>query len=248
MKPDFTKRKFLSFSFERQQKKCAELLRGIYEAALHQKNTSMLLAAYQEITEWLDIAPLADPQLKTIADRYHEHLRQALVKHKEHNLLPAIRRGDRLQAELPWTLAVYFDHIRSAHNVGSMLRTIEAFALGKAYFSDDTPSALEKPVQDAAMGSCQWLECHRGVALESLPRPIIALETAPEAVSLFDFIFPETFTLVVGNEEYGCSDHTLKLTDILVKIPLRGHKNSLNVANAFAIAAAEIYRQRHARR
>jgi tRNA G18 (ribose-2'-O)-methylase SpoU len=34
------------------------------------------------------------------------------------------------------------------------------------------------------------------------------------------------------------------LADYLVEIPLRGRKNSLNVANAYAIAAGEISRQK----
>lgn len=70
------------------------------------------------------------------------------------------------------------------------------------------------------------------------------METAAEAIPITDFEFPETFTLVIGNEEYGCSDAILAQADYVIKIPLRGRKNSLNVANAFAIAAAEISRQR----
>jgi len=242
---DFTKRKFLAFPSEMQHKKCAEILRSAYSLTLEGNNAIPLLESYHEIARWMEFPPVAVINLKSISDRYHEHLKLALTKHKEHNLLPAVRRGDRIQAEAAWPLAVYFDQIRSAHNVGSIIRTMEAFSMGKAYFSKNTPFANEKQVQDSAMGACQWVECNDTVPLESLPRPLIALETSSSAIPLFDFIFPEVFTLIVGNEEYGCSDHSLMLADILVEIPMRGHKNSLNVANAFAIAAAEIYRQRH---
>jgi tRNA G18 (ribose-2'-O)-methylase SpoU len=85
--------------------------------------------------------------------------------------------------------------------------------------------------------------CEKGVSLSQLPHPVIALDTSDEAVSLNDFLFPAAFTLVLGNEEYGISDEALRLSDILVEIPLLGVKNSLNVACAFAIAAAQIRRQ-----
>ncbi|MGA8165369.1 MAG: TrmH family RNA methyltransferase [Waddliaceae bacterium] len=49
---------------------------------------------------------------------------------------------------------------------------------------------------------------------------------------------------MVGNEEYGCSTEVKRCGQIFLEIPLRGRKNSLNVANAFAIAAAEMTRQK----
>ena len=228
-----------------QHKKCAELLRDAYEERLKGGQASKQYEAYDDIVKWMEISPLSE-SLKDTADRYHYHLTRAALKHKEHNLLPAIRRGDRKDAEVIWPIAIYFDNIRSAHNVGSMLRTIEAFSMGEAYFSNDTPFVTHKQVKDAAMGADKWTKCHQGIPLTDLPRPLIALETSAQAVPLTDFIFPESFTIILGNEEYGCSDQTLQEADFLVEIPLRGHKNSLNVANAFAIVAAEIHRQKRA--
>jgi len=189
---------------------------------------------------------LPDSSLKTIADRYHHHLKLAKRNLKEHNLLPCIRQGDKEIGAPNRPIAIYLDHVRSAHNVGSMIRTTEAFSLGTLYFSEDTPFIDCKQVRDAAMGAEQWVNCKQIgalITLEDLPRPIIAMETGTEATSIFDFIFPETFTLVMGNEEYGCSEVLLRQADYIIEIPLRGRKNSLNVANAFAIAAGEIERQ-----
>jgi tRNA G18 (ribose-2'-O)-methylase SpoU len=179
-----------------------------------------------------------------IADEYHAHLQQARLSKREHHLLPRVRKGDRIHGEEAWPIAIYLDHIRSAHNVGSIIRTVEALSLGSIYFSPQTPFITNKQVQDTAMGTITWLKCYQGIALNTLPRPILVLETGEEAISLYDMIFPSSFTLVVGNEEYGCSNEALELADELVEIPLRGHKNSLNVANAFAIAAGEIQRQK----
>lgn len=246
MKLDFNKRKFFNLLPEQQHKKCAELLRYIFENLIQGISTLAELEAYNEIAHWLNEPTLSNIDRKSIADRYHQHISRAKISHKEHNLLPSIsiRQGDRALSEKPWPIAIYLDKIRSAHNVGSILRTVEAFSLGTVYFSEQTPFVDHKQVQDAAMGAGSWIQCHRDTPLEALPKPIIAMETSGNAISLFDFIFPETFTLVLGNEEYGCSDLALQAADCIIEIPLRGHKNSLNVANAFAIASAEIVRQR----
>lgn len=244
MKADYTKRKFLTFSSEQQHKICAEVLRSLYGDLVDGISSFSKLNSYNEMAEWLKMAPLEANHMQSMADRYHQHLTLAKRCLKEHNLLPSIRKGDRAEAEAAWPITIYLDKIRSAHNLGSILRTVEAFSLGKVYLSGDMPFVDHKQVQDAAMGASKWIECRRDASLESLPRPIIAMETSASAISLYDFIFPETFTLVMGNEEYGCSDSTLQIADVLIEIPMRGHKNSLNVANAFAIAAAEICRQK----
>lgn len=244
LRGDFTKRKFLNFSPAQQQKKCAEILRMAYEGLIKGSSEESLLDVYCEIALWLKIPPLVDYNAKTLADRYHQHLNNAQLRHREHNLLPSIRKGDKEETETFWPIVIYLDKIRSAHNVGSILRTVDAFALGKVYFSEETPFVDNKQVRDTAMGTELWIDSRREVELDMLPRPIIAMETSPDAIPLFDFIFPDVFTLVMGNEEYGCSDKILRIADYIIEIPMRGRKNSLNVANAFAIASAEIFRQR----
>ncbi len=241
---DFTRIKFQALPFRRKHKKCAELLRRLYVNLLAQKEWAHDWEVYQQLLAWMHEAIPENPTIKSVADRCHWHQKQAQVCQKEHRLLPSVRQTDRAQGAAPWPIAIYLDRLRSAHNIGSIVRTVEAFALGSIYFSAETPFITHKQVQDTSMGSHQWVSCHQGSELSSLPRPIIALETSNEALPLHSFIFPSAFTLVVGNEEYGCSDETLKLADNLVEIPLRGRKNSLNVANAFAIAAWEINRQK----
>lgn len=242
---NFTQRKFLNFPIERQHKKCAELLRIFYCQSVQNADMEQELTAYHTLTKWMGIPKQDIQNLKAIANAYHYHLKCAAVHHKEHHLLPSIRKGDK-QIALPcWDISIYLDNIRSAHNVGSIIRTVESFSLGKIYFSKNTPFSDNKKVKDTAMGTEQWVSCHANSNLQDLPRPFIVMETADSAVSLFDFTFPDSFTLVVGNEEYGCSEKTLQLADALIEIPLRGHKNSLNAANAFAIAAGEISRQKN---
>lgn len=159
---------------------------------------------------------------------------------KEHNLLPTLRTGDREPKRDFPNIAIYLDHVRSAYNVGSILRTVEALRIGKVYFSEKTPFIDNEKVKRTAMGAAELVPCFQNVPLSDLPRPIIALDTSNAAVSVAEFDFPESFTLILGNEEYGISNESLKEVDHIVEIPLFGAKNSLNIACAFAIAASRI--------
>ncbi|MBP9841544.1 MAG: TrmH family RNA methyltransferase [Simkaniaceae bacterium] len=184
----------------------------------------------------LGFPPLSeDPEERS--SRYHMHLREAQRSVKEHHLLVTTR--DRLSHEPFLPLYIYLDHLRSAHNVGSIIRTTEALRLGTVVFSNQTPNLTNKKVRDTAMGAHENLptkEC----PLIDLPRPFIGLETVQGAHSIYDFPFPKSFTLIVGNEEFGISKEVLAECDHLVTIPLVGCKNSLNVACAYAIAAGMI--------
>jgi tRNA G18 (ribose-2'-O)-methylase SpoU len=138
---------------------------------------------------------------------------------------------------------VYLERLRSAHNVGSILRTVEGLGLGTVYFAEGTPFIDHHQVKSCSMESYNWVNCFKIHSLSELPRPLILLETGDDATGVHEFQFPDTFTLAVGNEETGCSDSLLAAADCIVQIPMRGRKNSLNVANAFALTAGEIVRQ-----
>ncbi len=233
----FTKRKFLQLPIEQQHKKCAEILRAAFE------DPTVSLEPYHHWLSWMKLLPFESIESEALSDRYHWHLDQAHQSLKEHNLLPALRSGDHVPKADFLPIAIYLDNVRSAYNVGSILRTCEAMRLGRVYFSGHTPFYNHEKVLRTAMGAAPLVPCFQDVPLSELPRPIIALDTSDQAIPLGEFLFPPAFTLVLGNEEYGISHASLSLADTIVEIPLCGMKNSLNVACAFAIAAHTIRRQ-----
>lgn len=190
------------------------------------------------------LLPYTYEGLKGLADRYHWHLQEAGRSLKEHNLLPSIRKGDHTPKSDFLPIAIYLDHVRSAYNVGSILRTTEALRIGSVHFSEKTPFIDNEKVKRTAMGAAELVPVFQGTALEKLPRPLIVLDTCEDAEPVAEFLFPEQFTLILGNEEYGVSDELLRLADYFIEIPLLGAKNSMNVACAFAIAASAIRNQR----
>jgi len=241
----FTSRKFERLELKQQHKKCAEILRSIYEKIL-QKRTDYkeLVDQYSNCLKWMHINEIKlELNLKLLSDRYHDHLKKAHIELKEHNLLPNVRRGDHEPTLDFSNIAIYLDNTRSAYNVGSILRTTEALRIGKLYFGAKTPFIDNKKVIKTSMGSSEIVNCYNNYELKDLPKPWIALETVTDATAVGDFIFPDSFTLIVGNEEFGISDEMLSQVDYFIDIPLFGCKNSINVACAYSIAAAEIRKQ-----
>ena len=51
--------------------------------------------------------------------------------------------------------------------------------------------------------------------------------------------------IVMGSEQYGLSEFWMKGADVLVRIPMAGQADSLNVAMATIITLFEAVRQRH---
>ena len=230
-----SKQKFLSFSSKKQHKFAAHILREFHETKKQEKWHD-----YLEIASWLALPPIS-PLFPAIADRYHYHLKKSFVSIKEYDYLS--HQFDRLSRTPYLPIAIYLENLRSAHNVGSIIRTVEAFRLGTLYLSSQTPSHEHPKVQKTSMGTLSLVPIQTCSSLGQLPQPLIALETIKKAPPYYDFDFPATFSLLIGNEEYGLSQKTLFLASYVIQIPLQGSKNSLNVASAFSIIAAHI-RQR----
>ena len=62
--------------------------------------------------------------------------------------------------------------------------------------------------------------------------------------SIYDVKFDRPVALIMGSEEDGISDILLKESDELVKIPIKGKIESLNVSVATGVAIYEVVRQK----
>jgi len=127
----FTKGKWLQLSSVQQHKKLAELLRHLYAQTLNKQLLGSEFEHYQQLLRWSALPNLLSKACYALADRYHEHMQHANQQLKEHNLLPQVENGDKEQREAILPISVYLDHLRSAHNIGSILRTAEAFGLAE---------------------------------------------------------------------------------------------------------------------
>lgn len=228
------KKQFLKLDLKQRHKKCAELLRALYETK------SSDLSEYNALLSWLKFNPYTYTDEKALADRYHWHLQHAGQSLKEYHLLPSLRTGAHSpKCDFP-NIAIYLDHVRSPYNVGNILRTMEGLRIGKLYFSEKTPFIDNEKVYRTSLGAADLVPCFQGVSLSELPRPLIALDPSDAAIPVADFQFPESFTLILGNEEVGISKEVLEQVDAIIEVPLFGKSNAINIGSAFAITAAQI--------
>ncbi|MGK2848597.1 MAG: TrmH family RNA methyltransferase [Minisyncoccota bacterium] len=144
-------------------------------------------------------------------------------------------------------------NIRSAHNVGALFRTADGAGVEKIFLTGYTPkppkqgalflTSAEKALQKTALGSEVTMPWQRVVSLTSLIATlrktgytIIALEQDKKSVPYDHFVCRAQSAMIVGNEVSGIDKRILSLCDVMVEIPMRGQKNSLNVAVATGIA------------
>lgn len=146
------------------------------------------------------------------------------------------------------SLAVLLDNIRSAWNVGSILRSADGFGFSHAYLCGITPTGENEAVTKTSLGAedtVPWsyhkdaVRLVRGLRTEGWN--VYALEEDARATEIRrapDLADRSPLNvLIVGNEVSGVDPALLDLCDQIFYIPMRGEKKSFNVAIAFSIAA-----------
>ena len=142
--------------------------------------------------------------------------------------------------------AVLMDNIRSAWNVGSILRSADGFGFSHAYLCGITPTPEVDAVRKTALGADEFvtwshhkdaMKLVTGLKLEGWK--VVALEEDERSIPIsrfFEFQFPHPIVMLVGSEVTGVDPELLELADAIFHIPMRGQKRSFNVAVAFGVA------------
>lgn len=148
-------------------------------------------------------------------------------------------------------------NLRSAHNVGSLLRTADGLGVNMIYLSGYTPypqivndqrlphlaKKMDDKIAKTALGAeknpnIHWVESIDQVIAELRASgfTIAALEQAASSIKLSDYQPADKLALIVGREVEGLEANVLKNCDLILEIPMRGQKESFNVSVAAAIA------------
>tara|TARA_Y100001933_G_C18604997_1_gene399688 strand:+ start:48 stop:578 length:531 start_codon:yes stop_codon:yes gene_type:complete len=136
-------------------------------------------------------------------------------------------------------LVIVLDNIRSAHNVGSVFRTSDAFLVEKICLCGITPTPPHKEIRKTALGaseSVNWKhyanskDCIQELKADGYH--IISIEQADKAVMLNDFNPQKDikYVLVFGNEVKGVEQAIVSASDTVIEIPQYGTKHSLNIS------------------
>lgn len=152
------------------------------------------------------------------------------------------------QDKLP--VAVVLDNVRSMHNVGSVFRTGDGFAIEKLVLCGITACPPHREIEKTALGatlSVDWVHFEKTTEaiknLRSNGYTIIAIEQAKNSTMLNTFTpDPEKkYALIFGNEVDGVSDEVMSMIDECIEIPQFGTKHSFNIVISAGIVLWDFF-------
>jgi len=155
----------------------------------------------------------------------------------------------------PRFLGVVFDRPASPGNVGSVIRSADAFGAGGVIVTGHAADVYDPRSVRASTGSLFGVPAvrvpsHREVMAWAARRrergcPLRIVGTDEHgAADIFDFDLTGPTLLLVGNETRGLSTAWREACDGMARIPMTGTASSLNAANAATAVLYEAARQR----
>ncbi len=139
-------------------------------------------------------------------------------------------------------VVVILDNIRSALNVGAIFRTCDGAGVKSLILSGITPYPPHPKVVKTAIGAEESVNFkHTKDLIDEINKlkedgfKIVSIEQTDSSKNFFEAELSEKIVLIFGNELTGVSSEVLSQSDLVLELPMRGEKNSLNVATTVGI-------------
>ena len=142
------------------------------------------------------------------------------------------------------------DGIEDPHNLGSIIRTAECSGVHGIIIPKRRSASVNSTVNKTSAGSVQYMRIARVNNLNDTlnylkERNIWIYGTDMDAKSFYDEQnYSGGVGVVIGSEGFGMSRLVKENCDFLIKIPMKGHINSLNASVSAGIVMYEILKQR----
>lgn len=147
-------------------------------------------------------------------------------------------------------LIIICDCLNDAHNLGSIIRTAECCGAHGVIIPKHRSVGLSAACAKAAAGATEYM---RICKVTNLAQTIEALKKegvwvcgtdAAGEYEMYDANLKGALAIVIGSEGEGMGRLVKEKCDFCVRIPMRGHINSLNASVAGALLMYEAIRQR----
>ncbi|HPQ79776.1 MAG TPA: TrmH family RNA methyltransferase [Candidatus Dojkabacteria bacterium] len=146
---------------------------------------------------------------------------------------------------------IVLDNIRSVFNVGSIFRSADGAGSVKKIYLCGMTSDIDNPkLEKTALGAIEMVPSeHYDSTQEALEEirakniPIYSVELTEDAENFQRVKYPQKLALVFGHEKMGVDKSILNSSDKKIFVPMRGKKESLNVANCATAVLYEITRE-----
>lgn len=147
-------------------------------------------------------------------------------------------------------LLVILDEIQDPGNLGTIIRTCDAFGCSGVILTEGCVDVYNPKVIRSTMGSIFHIPISfckdKNEIIRMLKKHNVDIYTTSldGSISIYDADFKRDLALVIGNESKGVSNIFLDEANLLIKIPMVGKIDSLNVAIASSIIMYEALKQR----
>lgn len=168
--------------------------------------------------------------------------------------LPAMRSEDQLKNDVEALTAMPFylvlDQVQDPHNLGACLRTADAVGVQGIIVTKDNAAGITPTVCKVASGAAETVPVYQVTNLARTLRwlkeqNIWIMGAAGEAEqTVFEMQLDMPLAIVMGAEGSGMRHLTRQHCDFLVKIPMAGQVESLNVSVAAGVLMYEAFRQK----
>ena len=147
-------------------------------------------------------------------------------------------------------LILILDEIQDPHNVGAILRSAECSRVNGVIITKHHSATITSTVTKTSAGATEHIKICQ---INNLSQTIDELKergfwilgsSLENAKNYTEIDYKIPIALIVGNEEKGIRKLTASKCDFLVKIPMSGKIQSLNVSVATGILLFEILHQR----
>lgn len=148
-------------------------------------------------------------------------------------------------------LIVVLESVEKPGNLGAVLRTCDGAGVDLVVVCDPLVDFFNPNVIRSSVGTVftnQLVSTSKEELVNWLKKEKIQILSTflnENTKSLYDINFSKSSALVFGTEAFGLSEFWVKNSDELIKIPMNGKVDSLNVSNAAAICIYEAVRQKN---
>ena len=168
--------------------------------------------------------------------------------------LPSLRTEEQLKDDVlasevtPFYLVL--DQVQDPHNLGACLRTADGVGVQGIILPKDNAASITPTVCKVASGAAETIPVYQVTNLARVLRwlkeqNIWLVGTAGEATeTIYQLDLNMPLAIVMGSEGSGLRHLTRQQCDFLVKIPMVGQVESLNVSVAAGVLLYEVFRQK----
>ena len=154
-------------------------------------------------------------------------------------------------SEQKFPIIVICENVNNAPNIGSLFRICDAFGVSKIIFCGEQLPIPSRKMLKTSRSTEKYVSYEQNASINDVlselkkTHYLIALEITDTSIPVHELMLEnkKPIALIIGDENFGVSENTLKSVNNTIHINMFGKNSSMNVVQATNIALYEITKQ-----